>query len=223
MLSWLFKKRGVPGAPKATPAAAQVIYKPQPAGPSKAEIKAEQIAADKALWSPRLALAQGDDSALLAVAFGSPLLDIKLAAVALLESEDSLRQAEREFRNHDRRVHSEAKRRFEAAVAQRESRAKAETLIEALARLTDPQAVALNHLAAIDRDWTALDARRLQADQLTRFNELRQGLEAAMRASAEQQQRLQRWTADANRALTDLRHACTQAAAEITELGLSVA
>ena len=213
MLSWLFKKRGVPGAPKATPAAAQVLHKPQPAGPSKAEIKAKQIAADKALWSPRLALAQGDDSALLAVAVGSPLLDIKLAAVALLESEDALRQAEREFRNHDRRVHSEAKRRFEAAVAQRESRAKAETLIEALARLTDPQAVALNHLAAIDRDWTALDARRLQADQLTRFNELRQSLEAAMHASAEQQQRLQRWTADANRALTDLRHACVQAAA----------
>ncbi len=213
MLSWLFKKRGVPGAPKATPAAAQVLHKPQPAGPSKAEIKAKQIAADKALWSPRLALAQGDDSALLVVAIGSPLLDIKLAAVALLESEDALRQAEREFRNHDRRVHSEAKRRFEAAVAQRESRTKAETLIEALARLTDPQAVALNHLAAIDRDWLALDARRLQADQLTRFNELRQGLEAAMRASAEQQQRLQRWTADANRALTDLRHACVQAAA----------
>lgn len=213
MLSWLFKKRGVPGAPKATPAAAQVIHKPQPAGPSKSEIKAKQIAADKALWSPRLALAQGDDSALLAVAVGSPLLDIKLAAVALLESEDALRQAEREFRNHDRRVHSEAKRRFEAAVAQRESRTKAETLIEALARLTDPQAVALNHLAAIDRDWLALDARLLQPDQQSRFNELRQHLDDAMRESADRQQRLQRWTADANRAMTDLHQACTQAAA----------
>ena len=213
MLSWLFKKRGVPGAPKATPAAAQPTQKLLPAGPSKAEIKAQKIEADKALWSPRLTLAQGDDSALLAVAIGSPSLDIKLAAVALLAGEDALRLAEREFRNHDRRVHSEAKRRLEAAVAQRESRAKAQTLIAALAGLSDPQAVALNHLVAIDRDWDALDASRLEADQLSRFKDLRQGLDAAMRDSAEQQQRLQRWTAEATRAVTDLHQACAQAAA----------
>ncbi|NDG42772.1 MAG: hypothetical protein EBY28_26360, partial [Betaproteobacteria bacterium] len=212
MLSWLFKKRGDSGAPKVTPAVAQVIHQPTAAGPSKAELKAQKIEADKALWGPRLASAQGDDAALLAVAVGSPLLEIKLAAVAQLESEESLRQAEREFRNHDRRAHSEAKRRFEAAVAQRESRAKAEMLIEALARLTDPQTVALNHLAGIDRDWLALNAKLLQPDQTSRFHELRQQLDDAIRESADRQQRLQRWTADAHRALADLRDACAQAA-----------
>ncbi len=212
MLSWLFKKRGDSGAPKVTPAVSQVIHKPQAAGPSKAELKAQKIEADKALWGPRLASAQGDDAALLAVAVGSPLLEIKLAAVAQLASEDALRQAEREFRHHDRRVHSEAKRRFEAAVAQRESRAKAGMLIEALARLTDPQSVALNHLAGIDRDWLALDAKLLLPDQTSRFRELRQHLDDAIRESADRQQRLQRWTADAQRALTNLRDACAQAA-----------
>jgi len=209
MLSWLFKKkRGDVAAPKVVSAA----QPPAPAVPPQADTKAADDA--KAEWHARLQSAQGDDAALLRVALEASALETRLAAVDALVSEEVLKQAERELRGHDRRVHRAAKRRWEAAVAQREARARAQALIETAASLAGLDLVPANRLVALDRDWQAIDAQWLAPAQLSEFSALREQLNAAMRERGEQQQHLQRWSAEAKRALAQLQLACAEAQAD---------
>ncbi|MBK7517284.1 MAG: hypothetical protein IPI51_17155 [Betaproteobacteria bacterium] len=158
MLSWFFKK-GVhtqaPVAPKVPPPpavlGAAAAAAPAAAGPD---------------WAARLQAAQGDDAALLRIAASAPRLEIKMAAVQALAAEASLRQAEREFRSHDRKVHRLAKQRLEAAVAQREARARAQVLLERAAALVDEADVPINHVVELDPGWHALAADLLEPRQL---------------------------------------------------------
>jgi hypothetical protein len=221
MLSWLFKKppplgaKPAPAKPAAAPKAAPVA-KPvaKAAIKSAAELAAERSAAEQE-WAAPLQAAMGDDAALLGVAqaAGSPLAT-KLAAVSALTGEVALRQAERHFRNHDRKVHKLAKQRLEAVVAQREARAKAQGLIAATEALGGEAVVPVNHLVALDRDWAALGVSQLEAVQVSRFAELRAALDARVREAGERQQQVQRWTAQAESVLSDLRTAVATAAAE---------
>lgn len=153
--------------------------------------KAAQAESDRVQWLARLQAAQGDDAALLGVAQTAPLLEVKLAAVEALVSEAALKQAEREFRSHDRKVHQAAKRRHEAAVAQREARARAQVLIAAAAALAGEAPLPANRLVALDRDWQALDAGLLTPQQGIEFAELRERLNTLLREQGEQQQRQQ--------------------------------
>lgn len=209
MLSWIFKKRGGTGAPTIATAL-------PPTGPSPAEAKAkqsQQAEAAKAEWLPRLSAAQGDDAALLQLAQTAQPLEIKLAAVEALAGEEALKQAERAFRSRERKVHQVAKRRLEAALAQREHRAKAQALIAAATALTTEPVLAANRLVTLDRDWHALDASLLEPDQRTGFTELRDRLNATLRERGELEHRVQRWTTDATLALAGLHAACADAAA----------
>lgn len=205
MLSWLFKKQRGTAAAKTAPSV-------QPAAPPQPETKAKQGEDARAQWLPRLHSAQGDDAALLRVAHAAPVLEIKLAAVEALATEEGLKQAERDLRGHDRRVHRAVKQRLEAAVAQREARARAQTLIETATALTGEALVPVNRLVALDREWQALDAGLLSPAQCTEFSDLRDRLNVAVRERGEAQQRLQRWSADATRALAELRRGCAAAA-----------
>jgi exonuclease SbcC len=215
MLNWLFKKRGAVGAPQAAPA-------PQPTPQARADDKSKQAEVARALWLPRLQAAQGDDAALLQVAQAATVLEIKLAAVEALVTEEALKKAEREFRSHDRSVHRAAKRRLLAAVAQREARARANALIETATALAGVALLPANRLVELDRDWQALDARLLDASQRSEFAAQRDRLDAAVRERGEQQQRLQRWSAEATRALAELRLACAQAAAHGSDGDITV-
>ena len=219
MLSWIYKNGNLPGMPKkpATPAA------PAPTRPEapqrdpelaakKALARAEQAEQARSLWAPRLAEAQGDDAALLQVAESAPLLDIKLAAVEALAGEDALKRAERHFRSHDRKVHSVAKARLEMLVTTREHRARAQLAIEQATTLLDAPVLAANQLVALDRDWQALDANVLEETQRHGFAELRDRLSNLVRERGETQQRLQRWTVQAQQVLGELRLACQRAA-----------
>ena len=103
-------------------------------------------APDKAPWAEQLRAAAGNDEALLSVAKSAPFIDIKHAAVQALMSEDALKRAEREFRNHDRRVHREAKQRWEAKVAEREARAQAAQLLETATALVQESNIPANRL-----------------------------------------------------------------------------
>lgn len=214
MLSWLFKKRGGAGAPKA-PSPTQPAARPAAtrAVDTGADTKAKQAEDTSALWLPQLESARGDDAALLRIVQAAPVLEIKLAAVEALLGEDTLKQAERELRGHDRRVHRAAKRRLEAAVAQREARARAQALIAAAAALAGVSPVPANRLVALDRDWQALDAALLDPAEVHTFSELRDRLNAAVREHGEQQLLLRRWTADATQALAALNTHCREAAA----------
>ena len=232
MLSWLYKNRGLPGMPKPTAAEtaaakrsaelkvqrqleqqakAQAAAQAAQRAAEKAELRAQEADAARAAWQPRLLAAMGDDTALLGVAQATPVLEIKLAAIEALVSEDALKQAERQFRSHDRRVHRIAKQRFETAVATRESRARAVTLIAAADALTQAPLLAANQLVALDRDWQALDAELLEPQQRSDFDLQRERLNTLMRDRGDQEQQWQRWKVDATRALADLRSGCVRA------------
>ncbi|WP_088279630.1 DUF349 domain-containing protein [Ideonella sp. A 288] len=224
MLSWLFKKRGDPRATKAAPAAnpatlraaaeAEAAAQAARKAADKAATKAQQAEEARAAWAPRLQAAAGDDTALLKVATDAPVLEIRLAAVEALVGEAALKQAEREFRSHDRRIHRVAKQRLEAAVAQREARTQAQALIEAAEVLGRETPMPVNRVVTLDHDWQALAAADLEPGQRARFADLRARLDTVMQDQGEQQQRLQRWTAEARTRLDALQQAMAAAAAE---------
>ena len=231
MLSWLFKKFGGLVAAKtvnkptpksaskaalkvAAAAAAPAVKVATPAAINKAELKNRQVEADRAIWAPRWQAALGDEAALLQVVLQAPVLELKLSALEHLQSEDSLKQVEREFRSHDRRVHQVAKRRLDAAVTQRQTRARGDALIEAAQALAAEVLIPANRLASLDRDWQALDAALLEPAQASRFAELSRGLSLALRQRSELEQRLHRWTAEVPRVLAEQRSVLAQATAD---------
>ncbi|MFM2065663.1 MAG: hypothetical protein RLZZ584_572 [Pseudomonadota bacterium] len=211
MLNWLFKRRGSTDArPQPTPAAAPAPTSARRstagAGNGGSTPAAASVAAAPVVdWAGRLHAAQGDDAALLRLAQDTTVLDIKLAAVQALAGEDALRQAERAFRSHDRKVHQLARKRLDAAVAQRSARAGAQALLERTATLLAQEDVAINHVVALDRAWQTLPADLLESDQRSRYAELRARLDIAMRERVELQQHIQRWATDARRAMAEAR------------------
>ncbi len=183
MLTRFFKKREGADAPQAHPAA-----------PTQADAKAAKARqADEARteWLPRVQAAQGDDAALLLITQTAPLWEVKLAAVEALTGEEPLKQAERELRSQDSRVHRVAKKRLVAAVAQREARSGAQAVIDDATALLQEAPLPANRLVAIDRGWQALAAELLTPEQLTQFAALREQLNSALREEGEAQQRLQ--------------------------------
>jgi hypothetical protein len=206
MLNWLFKKPARSPAPRADapparPAPVPVVQpRPRPPAPPEPD------------WSAQLQAAQGNDEALLQLARSTSRLPIKIAAVEALGSEQALKLAEREFRDHDRKVHRLAKQRLEAAVARRVARVQAQALIERTQVLIDDAELPLNHLVDLDRQWQALPAEVLEPAQVEAFTAQRQRLDAAVRERSEQQQRLQRWLDEARRALPEWQRALRAAA-----------
>ncbi|MBC7993879.1 MAG: DUF349 domain-containing protein, partial [Rhizobacter sp.] len=183
MLTRFFKKREGADAPQANPAA-----------PSQADAKAakaKQAEDARAEWLPRVQAAQGDDAALLLITQTAPLWELKLAAVEALSGEEALKQAERELRSQDSRVHRVAKKRLVAAVAQREARSGAQAVIDDASHLLNETPLPANRLVAIDRGWQALDASLLTPEQATQFATLREQLNTVVREEGEAEQRLQ--------------------------------
>lgn len=183
MLSRFFKKREGTDAPNANPA-------PHPR-PDPKEARAKQADDARAQWLPRVQAALGDDAALLLITQTAPLWEVKLAAVEALTAEESLKQAERELRGQDSRVHRVAKKRLVAAVAQREARSGAQAVIDDATAVLTETPLPANRLVAIDRGWQTLDASLLTPEQLAQFAELRERLNTVLREEGEAQQRLQ--------------------------------
>ena len=183
MLTRFFKKREGADAPQAKPAA------PNPAD-AKAT-KARQADEARAEWLPRVQAAQGDDAALLLITQTAPLWELKLAAVEALDGEESLKQAERELRGQDSRVHRVAKKRLVASVAQREARSGAQAVIDDAINLLTEKPLPANRLVAIDRGWQALQTELLTPQQLSEFAALREQLNTVLREEGEAEQRLQ--------------------------------
>src|SRR5512139_2275861 len=103
MLSWFFRKRDKAGTPVAAPVPARPSA--PSAAASAASVRADAGPAVTVDWPGQLQAAQGDDAALLALAAATSRLDIKMAAVQAMIGETALRQAERRFRDRDRKVH----------------------------------------------------------------------------------------------------------------------
>lgn len=202
MLGWIFRRKG--NAPGATDTAAAKSA-PAVAAPPAPVVD----------WAARLAQAHGDDEALLALALartaGVPL-PVKQAAVEALDGEAALKQAEREFRSHDRRVHQLAKQRLQAKVSQRRTREQAARLIETARSLAAAAEVPVNLEVELDRAWQALDAAAVEPAQRDEFAALTAQMAARARRRADLEWQRKRWHADAGQALRQLQAACTDAA-----------
>ena len=220
MIGWFFKKpegfvaverpaERRPGPP-AAPAATRPTATPKAAAATPVAPVAP--AAPQPDWAQRLQSARGDDDALLALARDSAPLDIKLAAVGEIAGEAALRTAEREFRNHDRRVHRLAKQRHAATVAQRETRAQAAMIIATARELVGDEQLPVNRLVDLDRGWQALDSSLVDEAHRAEYAALLEQLSAAARDRADRVQRLQRWTAQSRAALDELRTVAAAAA-----------
>lgn len=199
MLGWIFRKKGIE-----TEAAPTMVTTSQVANESATDVD----------WTAALALARGDNDALLALARSAATpLQFKQAAVEALTGEAALRLAEREFRSHDRRVHQLAKQRLQTTVAQRETREHAARLLESARGLAAMTEVPVNRLVELDRAWQALDAGAVEPAQRDEFTALTAQLAAQLRERADIELQRRRWQADAAAAQRQLQAACTEAAA----------
>lgn len=194
-----------------------------PSSPAGLAAKAEADAArdamsaeDKAVWQAKLASAIGNDEALLSLAAEAPLLDIRYAAVQALQGEEALKTAERAFRDHDRRIHREAKLKLDTVIATREARTRATTLIEGAEALLKDATIPANRLVELDRAWSALQQPLIGADLTARYQSAADALSARVRERGEQQLTLKRWLADADRVLAYHTEECLTAIREGT-------
>lgn len=210
MFSWIFKKKKI--APPAVTAAAAQATAQATANAEAAAKQAQQATA--AVWSDRVSRAQGDDSALLALAQEAPSLDIKLAAVRALTQEASLKLAEREFRTHDRRVHQVAKQRHAEVKSQRETLERATALLQAATALLKESVIPVNRLVELDRSWQALDAALLSPALQAEFAALSAQLTSTVQAHSEHKAAVQRWTSLAQQTLTQLNADCLDVATQ---------
>ena len=197
MLDWLLKKNKPPAAV------------PAPAARSTAPATAAPPVED---WPLKLQAAAGDDTALLALLRASAPVDVKMAAVAALTGEAALKLAEREHRDHDRRVHRLAKQRYLAQVALRETAEQAGRLIGAAGALLGEPVIPSNRLVELDRAWRAVNPTLIDAAQRTEFEALLAQLGALTRERGDEVLKTERWAAEARAALSRLQAACAAAA-----------
>lgn len=161
-------------------------------------------------WRLRLQAALGDDSALMAVLNEAPSIEIKVAAVQALTGEDALRHAEREFRSHDRRVHTVAKQCYERSLVQRKSKLRAEALIVEATAIAAETMIPANRLVELDQAWRALDTTLLDANQVTKFDAVQARLVKQVRDSGERHRAINKWVIQARVALTQMNESFAQ-------------
>ncbi|MEO8523871.1 MAG: DUF349 domain-containing protein [Caldimonas sp.] len=207
---WVFRKYTPPIADEPAAAAPEADARARPA-------RRDADTAPAFDWQPQLQAAMGDDTALLALTREAAPIDVKMAAVAALGSEAALKVAEREHRDHDRRVHRLAKQRYLAQVAVRETGESADRLIEAATALGMEPLVAANRLVELDRAWQGLNLGLLDAARRDEFDALLNRLAALTRERGDHTLRIDRWTAEARQSLALLRAACTSAADGTTD------
>ena len=158
----------------------------------------------ESIWPARLQAALESDEALLALLAENPPIETKLAAVQALRGEEALKQAEREFRTHDRRVHTVAKQCYERCVTQRKMRARADELIAEATAVSGGVMIPANRLVELDQAWRTLDIALLHPDQRTQFSDLQNSLVNHVRGLGERQRDISRWCADARNTLATI-------------------
>ena len=191
----------------------KIFSKTDPApstGVQKTPAKSKNAAAkDKAIldtsdWQAKLAAAIGDDAALLAIARENAPLKVRQSAVAAVQSEEGLISAEREFRDHDRRIHRDAKSRLEFKIAERTTRTTAHELIANANSLLAQDQFPVNHFVEIDRAWQALDSTKLEETQIVSFQSISEQITHLLRSRGDLISLVKRWTTNTDRVLTEL-------------------
>jgi DNA repair protein SbcC/Rad50 len=169
-----------------------------------AQPSSENSEAELQAWREKILAARADDRALLQLAQQAPGVDLKLTALEALTQEDALKQAMREFRDQDKRLHRAAKSRWQAAVAKREAITEARVLIAGAHTLIEQERIPANRLAELDRAWAALNVALLDETLVTEFAALRVQLGAKVRERGEGEQAVARWLAATDNAIRAL-------------------
>ena len=169
---------------------------------------------DEAAWKNKLQKAIGNDTELLALAIDAKSIDHKLACIQALASEETLKIAEREFRKHDRRVHSLAKQRYETLVKMRETRTSAGELIQAATALLEAPIIPANRLVELNQAWELLPHALIDDEDKFRFVQLKTGLSELIRERGERKRLVSRWMTAARQALEGMSLACASVAVD---------
>ena len=193
MFENIFKKDTVPDP---TPGGAAL----QTAAPTAPSISAEELQT----WRDKILAAKSDDAVLLQLAHQAPTVELKLAALQALTNEDSIKQAMREFRDHDKRLHRAARSRWQAANAKRVAIADAHALIASASTLLEQESVPANRIVELDRAWAALNTGLLDAALPVEFAALREQLGTKVRAHGEGEQAISRWLVAVDHAIEQL-------------------
>ncbi len=165
--------------------------KAEPAPPSKPVV-------DVAAWQAKIAAANGEGAALLQLANDAPQVELKLAAITAIVNEVTLKQAEKAFRDHDRRVHKLAKDKYQQVVHVRETREAAAVVLTTAHELAALPAIPANRLVELDRAWAAVNVDLCFADTVTSYNSLRAQLTEITRYRVENELAQNRWLVQAN-------------------------
>ena len=155
-------------------------------------------------WRDKILAAKSDDAALLRLAHQAPTVELKLAALQALTHEDSFKQAMREFRDQDKRLHRAARSRWQAASGKRIAITDAQALIASARALLGQESVPANRIVELDRAWAALNAGLLDAALPVEFAALREQLGTKVRARGEGEQAIARWLVAADDAIERL-------------------
>ncbi len=210
MLGWIFKKKAAPVGENA--AASKPAVRAIPAARS-APATPEAASLPEIDWPAQLQAAHGDDAALLALARAGAPLAVQQAAIDAVTHEAALKQAERDWRGHDRRLHRLVKQRYLAQVAQREARETATRLIDVATALQQETPIPTNRLVELDRDWRLLDTNLLEPAQTEAYAALLAQLTTLTRERGDQALKVQRWTGEARGALVRMQRALAEVAA----------
>ncbi len=155
-------------------------------------------------WRDKILAAKSDDALLLQLAHQAPTVELKLAALQALTHEDSIKQAMREFRDQDKRLHRAARSRWQAASGRRVAITEAQALIESARALLEQESVPANRIVELDRAWAALNAGVLEAALPVEFAALREQLGTKVRARGEGGQAIARWLVAVDNAIEQL-------------------
>ena len=153
---------------------------------------------DVAAWQAKIAAANGEGAALLQLANDAPQVELKLAAITAIVDEVTLKQAEKAFRDHDRRVHKLAKDKYQQVVHVRETREAAAVVLTTAHELAALPAIPANRLVELDRAWAAVKVDLCFADTVTSYNSLRAQLTEITRYRVENELAQNRWLVQAN-------------------------
>ncbi len=153
---------------------------------------------DVAAWQAKIQAAAADGAGLLQLANEAPQVELKLAAITAISDEATLKQAEKAFRDHDRRVHKLAKDKYQQVVHVRETREAAANALTTAHELAQLPAIPANRLVELDRAWGAVNADLCLPDTVSSYNSLRAQLTEITRYRVENELAQNRWLVQAN-------------------------
>ncbi len=173
---------------------------PTPPPPKPASEKMHPLV-DLPEWRIKLEQARGNEPALVELALHAPVFEIKLAAVGELNSDEMLKQVERQARDNDQRVARAVRAKLSAKMARQKAQAEAAQLIEACHTLSTASLIPANRLVGLDSEWAAIEPSLISPEQQRAFATIRAQLTAQLRDRADREAMWNRWSAQVERGL----------------------